>query len=358
MVLFPEERLDDWKAAEEKQTRDAEDLSFRWKDRSFADLVNQLVMWHQQSEEFGRVWPQMLPVFSKKLAEIRNLNSSELSLALAKLPSRTVGPFLDRAIACGAIASERLQLAIKRPELHGILIDCTLSGKTPELYGQLVHELPNWESLIESLCVRNEVSAEMLKNLLQHEDDHLRREVAFYSLRAESGIPDSLRSLWRKVVIEALINVAIGDDEPPYDLDKILSADPTIGPEVLEGVIASDDPFIGYRSGGLLCRLVNPLSKEERRKLLHRIKHHTYSSLPRLLVGRDPELFQEMLGIPELKGAYSGVLVGDPNASNWTALAKIALASGHSHQQISHTVHSDGYSWSGRLSNLLSRMGG
>jgi len=351
MVLFPEERLDDWKAAEEEQTRNAKDLAFRWKDRPFEDLVDQLAGWHQQAEEFGRVWPQMLPVFSEGLSEIRTLSASELSLALDRLPSRALGPFLDQAVRTGLASHEHLQQAFTRQDLHGTLIDYTLSGKTPQLYGQLVSELPKWESLIECMCLQQKVSLEMLENLLRHKDNYLRQEVAFYSMRKDLGVPDSLHELWRKVVIEALINVAEGDDDPPHDLDRILTADPSIVSEVLEGTVTSDNVFMGYRSGRLWARLVDPLSKEKRRELLHRIKRHTYSPLPRLLVDRDPELFAEMLAILELKGLYSRILVGDPNAGNWAELAKIALTNGMTHRKLSHAVDSDGYSWSGRLSN-------
>ena len=201
------------------------------------------------------------------------------------------------------------------------------------------------------MCLQQKVSLEMLGNLLRHRDDHLRREVAFYSMRKDLGIPDSLQELWREVVIEALINVADGDDDPPHDLDRILAADPSIVSEVLEGAVKSDNVFLGYRSGQLWTRLVAPLSKEKRRELLHLIKRHTYSLLPRLLVNRDPELFAEMLAVSELKGLYSQILVGDPNAGNWVELAKIALATGLTHRELSLAVDSDGYSWGGRLSN-------
>lgn len=351
MVLFPEERFDDWKAAEEEQTRNARDLALRWIEYPFDDLVAQLAGWHQQAEDFGRVWPQMLPVFSEKLSEIRTLSSSELSLALDRLPSRALGPLLDQAIRSGLASPEQLQQALARQDLHGFLIDYTLSGKTPQLYGQLADELPKWESLIECMCLQQKVSLEMLENLLRHKDNHLRREVALYSLSKDSGVPHSLYELWRKVVVEALINVAEGDDDPPHELDRILAADASIAPDVLGGAVKSGNFLMGYRSGRLWAQLVAPLSKEERRELLHRIKRHTHSPLPRLLVDRDPELFAEMLAVPELKGLYSRILVGDPNAGNWAELAKIALSYGVTHRELSYAVNCDGYSWSGRLSN-------
>ena len=99
-----------------------------------------------------------------------------------------------------------------------------------------------------------------------------------------------------------------------------------------------------------MSQLIAPLEAQDRKVLLHRCRHLSYSPLPHLIVGNDENLYRELLSIAELKGSYRKALVGDPNAENWVALAKIALAAGHSHREISHAVTSDGYSWSGGLS--------
>ena len=81
-----------------------------------------------------------------------------------------------------------------------------------------------------------------------------------------------------------------------------------------------------------LAQLAEPLSKDQRRELLLRIKRHADSALPQVLVDHDAELYREMLSIPEFARLYAKALVGDPNAENRTSLAKIALAAGHPHR--------------------------
>ena len=119
---------------------------------------------------------------------------------------------------------------------------------------------------------------------------------------------------------------------------------------MLEGVIAKGNSFHAFHTRGFLAQLAEPLSKDQRRELLLRIKRHAHSALPQVLVDHDAELYREMLSIPEFARLYAKALVGEPNAENWTSLAKIALAAGHPHRDISRAVDSDGYSWSGRLS--------
>ena len=78
----------------------------------------------------------------------------------------------------------------------------------------------------------------MLERLLQHKDNHLRREVAFHMFRAKRSVPPSLRTSWRGVIVQSLIEVADGyDANHPYDLDRILAFDPSIAPTVLYGVL-------------------------------------------------------------------------------------------------------------------------
>lgn len=351
MTLYPDDPLDgDWEAMRKEQVRRVEELASQWKQRPFADVVRDLAKWEQQTASLGHTWSEMTSAFASKFAEMRPLDSDELRLALASLPARTVGPFLENAVWGGRMLPAHFEQAIARSDLHASLISLTLSGKTPELYPRLQEYLPKWEPLVESLCLRGEVSEEMLRALLHHESAHLRREVAFSCRRSDTPIPPALWSIWQEAAIDALVGIAIQDDDPSHDLHEILDADPAIGPAVLERVLSSGRLFLSMRASTLLNSIIGPLSKDERRTLLQRCKHLVYSSLPEILVGRDNDLYREMLAIPELKSSFSKPLVGNPNDEDWAPRAKIALSAGFTHQDIAYAVNSSGYSWSGNVS--------
>ncbi|MEP6670565.1 MAG: hypothetical protein ABJF10_15500 [Chthoniobacter sp.] len=355
LTLFPKEPFDgDWEEIERENTRDAQALANRWIERPIKDIVGDLLNWEKQADALGRVWPQMIPVFGAKLAEIRFLTNEELSVVISNASSSAAGPFVEAAITQGRMKTEHFQASIDRPELHGILIHHTLAGRTPDIYEALQSRLPRWESLVESLCLRGEVTDEMLELLLRHKDDHLRQEVAFYMFRARRGVPFSLRASWSGIVVQSLIRLANGHDaDHPYDLTQILAFDSSIAPAVMNGILNSGVEMHGYLAGGLISHLVALLEKEERKALLHRCTHLAYSPLPHLLVGNDEDLYRELLNIAELKRFYRNALIGDPNAGNWIALAKIALAAGHSPKDVSYAVNSGGFGWSGGLSNYF-----
>lgn len=354
MTLYPEERFEgDWREREEKQNLAAIDLANRWQKRPFTEIVRTICEWERQAEDFGRVWPRKTFIFCGRLAELVRPTDEELTLAIANLPPVAVRPFFEAALTRDRLTPAHLGACLERPDLNGMLIEFTLKGRTPDLYEALQARLPTWVELVEGPCLRNEVSEEMLQKLLRHDDQRVCFETALYMFRSKSkdGIPKSIFDLWHATIVQGLAEVARTDQgEAPYDLRELFASYPTMGPEVLDQLISSGSQFHGFVTGGMIHLLVAPLEKEEKRKLLHRCKHLVYSPLPRLLVGSDRELYQELLSIPELKDFHMAPLSGDPNEANWIDLAKLALAAGFSHRNVSHAVESSSFSWTGGLS--------
>ena len=70
---------------------------------------------------------------------------------------------------------------------------------------------------------------------------------------------------------------------------------------MLEGVIAKGNSFHAFHTRGFLAQLAEPLSKDQRRELLLRIKRHAHSALPQVLVDHDAELYREMLASQSLQ---------------------------------------------------------
>jgi len=354
MILYPEEKLSgDWQQREEEQNREATDLADRWQKRPFAEIVQTIREYETQAEDFGRVWPRKTFVFCERLAELVRPNSEELMLAIENLSPMAVRPFLEVALSEERLSAAHLAACLKRTDVIGVLIAFTLQGRTPDLYERLEAHLPVWVGLVEGMCIRNEASEEMLQRLLRHKDQRVRLETALNMFRSKSkdGIPKGVFDLWRVTVVQGLAEAAgTGQGEVPYDLRELLARHPTIGPEVLDTIVSSGSDFHGFLAGQMIHLLVSGLEKEERRKLLHCCTHLVYSPLPSLLVGSDPDLYRELLGIAELKDFHRAPLSGDPNEANWTEFAKLALAAGFSHRDVAHAVESGSFSWTGGLS--------
>jgi hypothetical protein len=354
MTLYPEERLKgNWQKREQKQTAQVIELANTWKERPLQEIVRTISEWERQADALGRVWPRMIPTFCARLAQLKQPSGAELTFAIQHLPPQGVRPFFEASLLDGRIKEEHFKECLARPDLEGILIEFTLKGRTPDLYASLEPRFPAWVGLIEGLCIRREVSDDMLKRLLKHSEQSVRLETALYMFRSksETSIPKDLSALWHTAIVEELANLAkTGDGQCPYDLRELLAGDPAIARGILEEIISSKTEFHGLVARDMLHLLVAPLDKNEKRALLHRCKHLVYSPLPYLLVGSDEEMYRELLGIAELKHFHLAPLAGDPNEGNWTVLAKLALAAGYSHQSLSHAVQASSYSWTGGLS--------
>jgi hypothetical protein len=190
MMLFPEERLgDDWKQIEQQQTAAVEKLLELWRAKPFGEVVVILCDWQIQVESFGRVWPQMTPQFCERLASAYLPTDEELSLAIAKLRSQSLAPFLEAALSRGTVKHEHLKQCLARADLEGFLVSFVLLGKLPELYDELQSKFGLWKSLIETHCLRTEVPNEVLRRLLSHADSTVKFETALGMFRSRDRKP-------------------------------------------------------------------------------------------------------------------------------------------------------------------------
>lgn len=354
MTIYPDERLEgDWLKRDNKQDVRAAALADSWQRRPFHEIVATLSEWERQADELGRVWPRKTSIFCGRLAELVEPTNEELAFAIENLPAMALEPFLNAALTRGRLTDEQLRQCSERWDLTGILIAFTLKGRTPQLYDELKSRLPTWIGLVEGLCIRNEVPAEMLQKLLTHDDLRVRLETALYTFRSKSegAIPEAVSQLWYDTLVAGLSQLVADDSgEAPYDLRALFARYPMIAQDVLENLLASGSQLHGLVAREMLHIFVANLGKEDRRKLLHRSKHLVYSPLPALLVSGDEDLYRELLGIAELADFHLSPLEGDPNNPNWIRLAKLALGAGHSHKAVARATEPSSFGWTGGLS--------
>ncbi|MEO7043821.1 MAG: hypothetical protein ABI091_00850, partial [Ferruginibacter sp.] len=145
MILYPEEHLDDdWQQRHINQIQKSQELALAWKNRPFQEIVQTLTKWEQESKLVGRISSRMAPIFCAQLAEIRKLTSTELSIAINQLPVSMLEPFLNHALINDSTTNDQLEECFNRADLECILINNTLTGRTPQLYLKLEDKLLNW----------------------------------------------------------------------------------------------------------------------------------------------------------------------------------------------------------------------
>ncbi len=221
MILYPEERFEgDWREQEEKQNSAAIDLANRWQKRPFSELVQTICEWEKQADEFGRVWPRRIFVFCDRLSQLVTPTEKELTLAIETLPPVASRPFFETALTSDRLTDAQLKACLRREDFVGVLIEFTLKGRTPNLYKDLESQLPRWLGLIEGMCLRSEVTEDMLQKLLRHDDQQVRFEMALYMFRSKSKhtIREKRKLLHRckHLVYSSLPAILVGADADLY----------------------------------------------------------------------------------------------------------------------------------------------
>ena len=310
MVLFPEEGLgDNWEEREQLQISAAENLADDWSKKPFSEIVQTLSEWQTQVDQLARVWPQWGRVFCCRLATLYKPSDAELTLAIAKLAPSNVTPFLEAAASDGTLKDEHIKDCLERPELEGVLVDLALLGKLSNSYTEIQPKLGRWKDLIETRCLRAEVPDNVIALLLADPDPAVKLETALGMFRAKDRkpIPEQFDSAWTNAIIEGIALVATDDvDRRPHDLNSLFLYKPAIKKPILDRILATGGSAHGVGVRDILPSLVSGLDKESCRELLKNCGNLSYSSLPSLIVGRDAELYADLVARPRTEALPSG----------------------------------------------------
>lgn len=353
-ILYPEEDHENWIAAHAQQLSAVQELAVAWVNREPTEIVSQINLFEQEAQFASLTWPRWTPVLCQELAERTELPNAWLRAMLdANSTSDLIEPFLRKAAQVNA--PDWIELAIRclaQPTQRTAAISATLTHPTPpeELLTEVLSNLQDYAQLVKTYCVRNEISENVLKQLLRHSDVDIASAAAVGEWLAElkGTVRESLYKDWKDVVVNRIKGA---ERNIRYWLKEILKDDSSLAFNWLEAFITGQ-PAMSFKYRDVIKIAANALDSEASRRLMRQIPE-TYSEeeLVNVLVGNNLALYTELLENGRLKDLHLVPLTGVPEGV-WVEKAKLALDAGYSVKEVVRAVLPFSFSWSGNQSDM------
>lgn len=330
-TLYPQEELNDFRRAEERQTSDVRKLAGLWADQQPNKIAKSIARSEREAGLGNIRWPRWTPLLCSEIAKATRTPSSwARALMQESLPPDLIEPFLLASTTLGepewpALVGECLANVHLRPAAVSVLL--MTPSPPPELLENALGCLHEYARLVEILCSRAQVPPSTLARLLQHEDSAIVEMTALGMWHARGKIPveESLRADWRKAVIKVV--------EEDYWLAQVFQEDPTLAHDWLEARLVEGFKYSYQHDAGLKAA-VSEMRSQERSQLLSRLSgENGAEALVQLLVGDDLDLYAQLLREEALKPYHLTLLGGHPDG-RWIAKAKLAISAGYDANQV------------------------
>lgn len=207
----------------------------------------------------------------------RNVDNAVVIPLLRKAIFTNMPGWEDAARSCIGTSSE------------AAAVEGTLAaGGPPELMADVVLLLPKYTGLVGHMCIRREVSPDVLLVLLSHEDDRVASEAAIHLWHgAERSIDEAVKPLWRDALLRS-------NDENSW-IGDILSADAELAFEWLKRRIEAGD-WRTLMHDRVVREASKPLTEDQRVKLLITVNELVeFRNLAGTLIGGSVGVFKRVL---------------------------------------------------------------
>jgi hypothetical protein len=349
-VLFPPaEYAGEWKARHERQYADARALGEAWSDQAPEETAALLARYDREGARAERSWPRFSDVAAAAIAErvdepLRWIDALVRQDAAADL----VAPFLWRALQERLEGSEAVWSQLFDAGYLYLCLDIALrsADASDEMLERTLGSLEGAEQLVQTACIRGEVTAERLIRLLVHPSPAVSAAAAeglWYSGGKGEDIPQELRPAWRNAIVRH------GRSE--HILREVFGTDPDLAKEWLLARSGAD-VHSQFREDEAFAHAVAVLDKATRRELLDTLDvDFGPPGFFGTLVGNDKVLFRALLARAELRRVHLEPLEGHPSAE-WSRLAAMALDGGYTPVDVVEATQGLGWSWTGNLSMM------
>jgi hypothetical protein len=351
-TLYPVEDVEDWKAAEEQQISAVRELANVWSKLNPVRVIERIVSIEHEAQSTGVTWPRWTPLLCLELArDTMSPNAWIRAMIDADAAGDLVAPFLRRAAEVEEPGWVELALAcLERPTLRWVTISLVLTLFDPpeNLLAGVLQEMDGYAQLVEILCLRNEIPEHLVGRLLRHEDAAIANAAAQGEWRAgpQRTVRDSLRSDWREVVKNSVVN--------DYWFSEILKSDPLLAYDWLQNRI-SKESFELYRYERAVKAAVSTLDVDARRRILRQIPAtYEFEELVDYLIGGNLDLYRDLLSDERLQPFHLVPLSGYPEGV-WVEKARLALDAGYSIEEVAYVVRHFPHmelAWVGKESDL------
>lgn len=352
-ALYGNLDLSDWEGAQAQRLTEVEAIATSHADDDPGAVVQKLAGFEREALEAGHTWPRFSPQFMEILARecgdpagwVREILSAELQADL-------LYPFLLRGLAVAPDATWQTASSLVDHALYQwtvAYIAFTRADAPARLVEAAVERSEGFTRNLLWVARGEEITHRGLVALLGHPDDAVASSVAI-GLWMKAEAPPSrsdLSSLWRQAVVRSPDKGGEGG----YWLGRVLASDRSLAFEWLSRRLGMS-PAPSLIGPSPAEDALNALDEESRRLLLPHLEPSFMSSfVARRLVGDSRDVYAELLGNDVLKPLHLTPLWKRPD-ERWLALAKQALNSGYSSDQLAEAAYSGMHSWSGDESKM------
>jgi len=331
--------LDDSEAAQAKQKERVLELADEWSQLNPDQVVSRITLIEQEARLSEiRCFSRWTPFLCFELAERVNSPSAWIRAMIdVEAPSDLAEPFLRKAAEAGDPAwMELASICLDHPMLRTAAASLTLTLPDPpaDLLSSVLANLEGHGPLVEILCIRNQVSENVLRPLLQHKDPTIASAAAKGEWLAdpEGTVRDSLYEAWREAVVEHVLDA--------HWLGEAFKTDSRLACDWLEARVKEPPPMLFTPVYARAVEAaVGVLDTESRGRILHQIPAtYEMAELVVRLIGENLVLYRELLCDEQLKLFHLAPLAGHPEGI-WIEKAKLALDAGYSSKEVALAVY-------------------
>lgn len=346
-VLFPlTDYKEDWRTRRTKQEADALALAQAWSNVPPAEVVSRLVWLISEASSAGLGGFGLAGFVCTKIAEMTSTPCAWTHcLIQGDGPAELVGPFLRESAVRDEADWQRTAadcLGNNRLKPAAISVILSSPNSSPELLGRLLNSLQGMEPFIE-----HHVSAGLSEDrtilLLQHPDAAIASAAAKGLQFRDDRIADSLRTAWRKAVIEHVSNDS--------DLVRAFEADSEVAFHWLRDVATRSRQGYHCFSEVVIPTAASYLTGEQKEAILMEVNEvFEADDIVMCLVGGNVDLYRRLLSWPHQSRFHLAPLHRSPEGE-WVDLACIALEAGYSPEVIAQETVCLDFGWVGSLAD-------
>jgi len=353
-TLYPEDLESGGPTAEQIET--VRELALQWSQDEPGVALQRVSFIEWEAESVGGCWPRLTPDLCEHIATSVDVSTPWLKAAMeVKLAPDLVIPFLTKAMKQEEAGWVDLALdCLKDPSLRvgAVCLALTKPSVPPAVLDLALQYLEGYENLVQTRCLRNEITGDVLQRLLTHPNISIARAavIGIWWAGNQTIFPESLRPQCEKVIIEWTDRLSSSRDQS-YILENILKTDTQLLFRWLKAKLSeSDPPFVTHEN---FFSFAAALDDDQKRSIINDLPVNLNGCilLPHL-IGNNLSLFRELLGNQRLQKLHLLPLQTDIFDSAWIEKAQLALKAGYDAQTIGRNSYQTLPHFSGKMSDL------
>jgi hypothetical protein len=337
-LLYPEYYVESEPAREAARLEALADLAGVWQAELGPQEMARRVTWYEgEADKIGYGWPRGSQEICRQLAADVADPLPWLEVFVdQKLDNKFAAPLLERLVRERQAEWEKVTercLELDRYQFGAIEAVLKLPDAPPSLIEKALHRAAAWPVQVETLALRREMPRDTLRTALGHPrwEVSLAAAVGEWYASKGVGIADHLLTDWR----EAILRAPAENSQTGFQhwLGVILTKDPNLALEWLLARVRDPESAVSP-STGPLASAAQALRTEQRAQLVAEVTPAPIlDSLLPPIVGRDPELYSQLLARTQLRDYHLAPLNGKPD-QEWSQLAALALDAGYPPERI------------------------